>query len=362
MQRVVATISLAALRHNLQRVRAFAPGRRIWAVVKADGYGHGLLNVARGLTEADGFAVATLEEGLTLRHHYRERAILLLEGCHDDEELRQALAARLTPVVHQRHQLAALKRQAPATIWLKIDSGMGRLGFLPTEVASIYRQLTALPHVTLAGWMTHYANADASDHEGTAAQWRQFQQTIVAQHRVKGGAVVTSCANSAAVIAWPDYQGDWVRPGIMLYGISPMLGSEGSAHQLRPVMSLTAPLIAMKRLSAGATIGYGSSWRCERETTIGVVGIGYGDGYPRHAPSGSRVGFRGQSVALLGRVSMDMIVIDLTDCSAPNIGERVVLWGEGYPLERLANSCGTIGYELTCRLTPRVERRVIDEP
>jgi len=364
-----ASIDLDALAANLCQVRRNAPGSRIVAVIKANGYGHGMTRVARALHQADAFAVASIDEALVLRGAGIDHPILLLEGFFDHDELALIQQYRLSVVLHQEQQLQALENlqqqnpgrqqhaQEPIRVWLKIDTGMHRLGFRPELAASVYARLKQCPHVaSTITLMTHLANADDRQDDTTARQAELFYKT----EATIGSAneFHHSIANSAGILAWPqthfsEYQ-SWVRPGIMLYGVSPFINSTASEHDLQPVMTLRSCLIAIHQCRAGETIGYGGSWQCPEDMPVGIVAIGYGDGYPRAAATGTPVLINGQRAPLIGRVSMDMITVDLRQLPNAAIGDEVVLWGQGLPIEEVARHTGTIAYELLCGVTARV--------
>ena len=347
-----ARIHLPAFQHNLQQVRNAAAGRRVWAVIKANGYGHGILGAAAGLQQADGFAVASLEEALVLRDAGIDQPILLLEGIFEASELTTVAAQKISVVVHHEDQLAVLER-APGNlsvpVWVKLDTGMHRIGFPPERAADAWQRLQSCEAVAGSpGLMTHLANADDRDDDATPRQLAEFAEATTGMDAKR------SMANSAGVLGWPEAHGDWVRPGIMLYGICPFVSGNGGEHGLQPAMTLSTKLIAVNRIRRGEGVGYGGTWVCPEDMDVGVAAIGYGDGYPRHAPSGTPVLVNGQRVPLVGRVSMDMITVDLRTQPAARPGDSVVLWGEGLPVEEIASQAGTIGYELVCGVTPRV--------
>jgi len=347
-----ATIRLDALRHNLSVARTQMPAANVMAVLKADAYGHGLLPVAHelaGLT--DGYAVSCLEEALPLRTAGLTHRIILLEGFFDAAEIPVFSARRLDAVIHQPWQIQALAEAdiaTPIDCWLKVDTGMGRLGFLPEDAGPALEQLLALESVGSVRWMTHLAQADEPDHAGTAAQMQRFGE-------VADESRSSTLPNSAATLRGLEPFADWIRPGIMLYGASPLIDAE-SHPPLQPVMRLEAALISVKWLPAGHGVGYGSRFVCPESMPVGVVSIGYGDGYPRHAPDGTPVQIAGRSCPLIGKVSMDMIAVDLRNAPTASVGDAVVLWGEAPLATTVAAACETISYELFCRLTPRVER------
>ena len=348
-----ALIDLAALRHNLQQARIAAPHSRVIAVIKANAYGHGMLRTARALAEADAFAVARVEEGVALRRAGIETPVLVLGGFFDKEELCVASECRLQLAIHQAGQLQQLQQAAlshPVGCWLKVDSGMHRLGFPVSQAAEAFGQLqkcrSVAPPVRL---MTHLANADDLADNSCSSQLQAFlplARDLDAEH---------SIANSAGTLGWPGARGDWVRPGIMLYGSSPFLNSRAQDYGLRPVMTLQSKLMAVNHYPKGAPVGYGGSWRCPEAMPVGVVAIGYGDGYPRHAPAGTPVLVNGRRVPLAGRVSMDMVCVDLRTQPAARVGDPVELWGKGLPAEEIAEAAGTISYELFCGVGTRVE-------
>lgn len=349
------TIDAAALRNNLGVVRRYAPRSRVVAAIKANAYGHGLLYAARALADADAFGLARLDEALQLRAAGIDHRLVLLEGVVNAEDLNAAAAHRLDVVVHCLEQAEMLENFAGAhrfDVWLKLDSGMHRIGLSPGEFAEAHRRLSRTRAVQAIRLMTHLAMAEALDAPQTTRQLDTFNAAA------QGLPGERSIANSAGLIGWPAARVDWVRPGIMLYGVSPMSNATAADLGLRPVMTLTTRLIAVNRVRAGETVGYAARWRAERDSLIGVAAIGYGDGYPRHLPNGSPVLVNGREAPLAGRVSMDMIAIDVTDLHDVQIGAEVVLWGSGLPIERVAEAAGTIGYELACRVNERVHRVV----
>ncbi len=326
------------------------------AAVKAEGYGHGLVRVARTL-DADAFAVACVEEALILREAGIDRPILLLEGVFEAAELPVCARHNLEMAVHHPEQVAMLERarlERPLRVWLKVDTGMHRLGLEPETVPAIWRRLRDCPAVRPdLGLMSHLARADERSRPDTLNQLQCFETATA------GLPGERSLANSAAILGWPQTHFDWVRPGIMLYGASPFVDSLAPDENLRPVMTLSTRLIAIKHLRRGEPVGYGGTWICPEDMDVGVAAIGYGDGYPRHAPSGTPVLLDGREAALIGRVSMDMITLDLRRHPEARVGDPVVLWGEGLPVERIAQLAGTISYTLTCGITARVKRDVI---
>ena len=350
----LARIDRAALRHNLAIARRAARGAAVMAVVKADGYGHGIAAAAGALRDADAFGVATLEEALEVRTVAPERPIVLLEGFYSPTELGAIIRHRLDIVVHREDQVAALEQldaERPLTVWLKIDSGMHRLGFTAEETPDIRRRLGACRAVAQpVRLMTHLACADTPGHPANGMQMERF---AAATAGLEGP---VSIANSAALVALHTARRDWVRPGIMLYGASPLADVPASRLDLRPAMTLESALIAVKPCAAGERVGYGATWTSPETVPIGVVAIGYGDGYPRHAPSGTPVLVKGHRAHLAGRVSMDMISVDLRGVPSPRPGDPVELWGSGLPVDEIAAAAGTIPYALLCGVTSRVPR------
>jgi len=349
---VSATIDSGALRHNLQQVRQWAPKSRVMAVIKANAYGHGLVTVARALGSADAFAVARVDEGLTLRAAGIMTRTVLLEGVFDAAQLAAAAAAGFELVVHTREQVELLRAAPDArfTVWLKLDTGMNRLGFKGRDFAAAYAALGAVPAVQQpVNLFTHLSSADDPERAATPGQLARF---AAATESLPGE---RSIANSAGMLSYREAQADWVRPGLLLYGASPFFGSVGADYGLKPAMTLRSRVIALKDLEAGERVGYGGDWTAQRPTRLAVAAVGYGDGYPRSLASGAPVLVNGERVPLAGRVSMDMIGIDVTDLRAPPaLGDPVILWGEGLAVEELAVWADTIPYELLCGISQRV--------
>lgn len=347
-----ATIHLGALRHNLSVLKQRAANSRVIAVVKANAYGHGLEAVVRALhNDAEAFAVASLDEALRIRAAGVGTPVILLEGVFGPEELDRAAEENFEIVVHTTRQLEWLQDyQGDAlTVWLKLDSGMNRLGFKPDEFVQAHRRLNAMECVVKPPrLMTHLAKADELDDAFTQRQLDTFIGLVATFPGER------SVANSAGTLAYPSCHQDWVRPGLALYGASPLANSSGPAEGLQPVMTVSTELIAVKKMQAGETVGYGANWVAPEAMPYGIAAIGYGDGYPRHAPNGTPVLVNGQRAALIGRVSMDMIAIDLRGHEAARPGDKVILWGKGLPVEEIAAAAGTIPYELLCGVTQRV--------
>lgn len=349
-----ARIDLAALRHNLDYARELASGSRVLAVVKANGYGHGAVAAARALAaQADALGVACAEEALELRDSGVVAPILLMEGVFSPDEVAVADRHRLAMVVHSCEQLdwiLAAHPQRPLDCWLKVDTGMHRVGLEPGELAAAYGALRDAPQVGALVLMTHFARADEPAHPFTSDQMDRFARATA------GLLAPRSLANSAALIAWPTTRGDWVRPGIMLYGASPLGDAHQSAGRLRPVMRLESELIAVRNLAPGDAVGYGGRFVCPTPMRVGVVAMGYADGYPRHAPDGTPVAVRGRPTRLVGRVSMDMLTVDLTGMDDARPGDPVELWGARVSANAVAEASGTIAYELFTGISPRVPR------
>lgn len=346
-----ASIDLRALRENFDRVRQSAPASQVMAIVKANAYGHGLLPVAQALPDADAFGVVGIEEGITLREAGFDRRIVLLEGPFEPADLNLVSGYRLDVVIHHAEQLAWLEQvplARPLDVWLKINTGMHRLGFAPAAAADIAARMAALDQVREVRFMTHFACADEPDNPVTATQLERFDTAL------NGLAGERSLANSAAVLHWPQTHADWVRPGIMLYGASPFSVERAETLGLRPVMTFSSRLIAVNACRKGDTVGYGGSWQCPEDMDIGVAAVGYGDGYPRHAGNGMPVLVNGRRAQLAGRVSMDMITIDLRSVPGSKVGDEVVLWGGELPVDEVAAGSGTIAYELLCGISGRV--------
>jgi alanine racemase len=350
----LASLHAEALRHNLARARVADPAAKLLAVIKADAYGHGMLPAAEALSGAEGYAVARVEEGVALREAGATKPILVLGGFYDQDSLEACARHRLDCALHDDGQLRLLERhppKIPLRLWLKLDSGMHRLGFDPGRAAELTRRLDGAPGVVPGlRYMTHFANADDRDDDYTARQVERFKRALV------GLAGERSLANSAALLAWPEARADWARPGIMLYGCSPLLGTHGRDFDLRPVMTLETRLIAVRQLDAGEPVGYSGIWRTPAPRRIAVAAMGYGDGYPRVIKPDTPVLVAGRRAPIVGRVSMDTLCIDVTQVPEAEVGARVVLWGEGLPVEEIAVAAGTIPYELLCRVSRRVRR------
>jgi alanine racemase len=350
----VATIHLGALRHNLARIKALVAPARVMAVVKADAYGHGLERVARALdADAEAFAVAALGDGLRLRAAGHRQRIVVLSGPDQVGDIAEMQRLGLEAAIHHEAQLHWLAEASPARgslrVWLKVDSGMHRLGFAPEQVTSVYARLAAMPAIDPAiGLLTHFAESEVFGGDATRAQIERFSACTRSLPGPR------SLSNSAAVLGWPDARADWVRTGGLLYGLSVVDGRSGADFGFRPAMTLETRLIAINRIGAGERIGYNGTWTCPEDMPVGIAAVGYGDGYPRSAVSGTPVLVGGQRVPLVGRVSMDLITLDLRRAPQASVGDRVTLWGPALPVETIASHAGTIPYDLTCGMTRRV--------
>jgi alanine racemase len=361
---LIATVHIDSMQHNLGRARTCAPLAKIWAVVKANGYGHGLERAMRGFVQADGLALIETENALKLRELGWVKPILLLEGIFDASDIPLLAEHNINSTVHCLEQIKMLEYTQlyrPIDVHLKMNTGMNRLGFQPDEYAAAYRRLRAIRGIRNITLMTHFANADELEHPrlSTAEQVRRF--------RLGAGDLPgeRSLSNSGGVLHQVELQGvlpdslqnDWVRPGIMLYG-----GTPGAVpardYGLRPAMTLRSEIIGIQALQAGDSVGYGSRFQAPGPMTVGMVACGYADGYPRHAGQGTPVLVDGVRTMLVGRVSMDMMAVDLSPVPNAHVGSKVTLWGDGLPIDEVAQAAGTIGYELMCALAPRV--RVVE--
>jgi alanine racemase len=355
---ILATIHNAALAHNLARLRAAAPDARVWAIVKANAYGHGIERTFEGLRSADGFALLDLDEARRLRALDWRGPILLLEGCFEARDLELCSRLGLWHVIHCNEQidmLATHKTQLPHRVFLKMNSGMNRLGFTPERYRAAWTRLNALPQVEEISLMTHFSDADGP--KGIAAQLAAFDAVT---HDLPGE---RSLSNSAAALRHAEaveLKSDWIRPGIAVYGSAPDFPERSAAQWgLQPAMTLASRIIGMQDLQAGDTVGYGSSFTADGPLRIGVVACGYADGYPRHCTTGTPVLVDGVRTRMVGRVSMDMITVDLSPVPDARIGSGVTLWGRAangavLSIDEIAQAAGTVGYELMCALAQRV--------
>lgn len=354
MRPIQALISRAALQHNFAIVCEHAKQAKIMAVVKANAYGHGLIPVAHALHDADGFAMLNISEAIDLREAGFEQPLLLLEGVFSEQELRLAASFDISIVVHHQSQLAMLEEAKlikPVGIYLKMNTGMNRLGFIPQDFPKAYQRLVACTNTSDVTLMTHFATADETvGIEEAQARFEQAAAEIQAP---------ISLANSATVLRYPSAHKDWVRPGIMLYGATPVSGTPAAAFNLSPVMRLNSQLISTQSLKKGDSVGYGATFTADKPMRIGIVACGYADGYPRHAPTGTPIAVAGKLSQTVGRVSMDMLFCDITDIPEATIGSAVQLWGDIVPVDEVAEMSGTVGYELLCAIAPRVPIHVL---
>lgn len=346
-----ALINLPALRENLQRAKDMAPQSKVLAVIKANGYGHGIERVAQQLSGADAFGVASVDEAILLRQKGFLHRVLLLEGLFSEAEIPVVIQNRLDLVIHSEHQLQWLlnaRIDIQLSVWIKIDTGMHRLGFHADKVDEVVRQLQASDNEFCIHMMSHFASADEQDSAALAFTQTQMQRFAELTSAYQ---VPKSLANSAGMVFYPESHYQWIRPGIFLYGA----GFSNTPFASKPVMQLESEVIAIKNVTKGESVGYGNTWKAPDDSLIAVVAIGYGDGYPRHAPSGTPVLINGIRCPLVGRVSMDMITVDITKLqNEVHIGDQAVLWGEHLSVDEIAHHAGTIGYELLCAITQRV--------
>jgi alanine racemase len=348
-----ARISQTALAHNLAVARKYAGKARVWAVVKANAYGHGLLRVAPAFSAADGYALLDIDEAIRLRDAGYDHPILLLEGFFDYTDLPQLAAYRLTTVVHSLWQVEMLEAAAlpvALPVFVKLNSGLNRLGFGRKDFHNAVLRLQACRAVSDMTLITHFADADGT--RGIEGQMQRFNAAVA------GFRLPVSVANSAALLRFPEVSASdpdtWVRPGIMLYGCSPFADKSAAELGLQPAMTLTSEIIGVQHLKPGDEVGYGATFRAEQDMRVGVVACGYADGYPRHAASGAPVLVAGKQVKSVGRVSMDMIAVDISGAPDIGVGAPVTLWGEGLDADVVGRHAGTVGYELLCALAPRV--------
>lgn len=355
MRPLVATVDLSAIRHNHALARARGGARSAFAVVKANAYGHGVREVVCALAgEAEGFAVACMEEAGEVRAFDEAARVLVLQGCQTADEYPRAAQLRLDVVVQSAEQAAQLleaRLVRPLNVWLKLDSGMHRLGFSAAGLRHWHARLQGAAQVAELNLISHFACADQPGHPLNQQQldcYRSLDDLAFARRTL---------ANSAAILSCPEARMDWLRPGIMLYGASPFADRPAAGFGLRPAMTLGGALIAVREVPAGESVGYGASWVAAQPTRIGTLSCGYADGYPRTAPPGTPLLVAGRRVPLVGRVSMDMLTVDLSAVPEAQVGTPVELWGEGLPVDEVAAACGTIGYELLSKLAARVPRR-----
>ncbi len=355
MKIAVAEINLFALQHNLEVVRNYAPRSKVLAMLKANAYGHGTTEIAKSLSGADAFGVARLSEAVALRAAGITKPIVLLEGFFESDEMQIIANLGLDSVLHNEQQIdefLAIDLPRSVRVWLKVDTGMHRIGLPPAGYDAAIQKLVG--HKNVLGepiLMSHFGCADETDHPLNNKQFTLFE-SLKLKHSGEA-----SFANSAAILSLPNSHNDWVRPGVMLYGVSPVLNTNHHDFQLKPVMTLKSSVIAIRDVKAGESVGYGATWLASEDTKLAVIAIGYGDGYPRNAKNGTPVLINNRLFPLAGRVSMDMITIDVGMDSDIKVGDETVLWGEGLPIETIADCAGTVPYELLCGVTGRVEKR-----
>ena len=364
-RRAKIQIDLAALKHNAVIAKKMANGARIMSAIKANAYGHGILEAANALKGVvDEFAVASIDDVINIRENSSAKniPITVLSGFYSADEIPIAIEKNVSLTVYDTHQIDILlnydfsKSHEQINIWLKVDTGMSRLGLAPTELDEYIIILERNEHVCIRGIMSHFANADKPEHELNHHQLDTFQQL---RQRYEQKDWQWSLANSAALLAMSDAAYNWVRPGIMLYGSSPFANRNVAEFDLHPVMTFSSEVISIKKIKKDQAIGYGSTWTAEKDTQVAVVACGYGDGYPRGIKSNTPVLVAGQKTRILGRVSMDLIVIEVTDITV-QIGSKVVFWGDGLSIDEVALAANTISYELLCNITARVEREYIN--
>ena len=346
-------IDIKALEHNFSRIKELVHNSKIMAIIKADAYGHGIVRVAKTLRDADAFGVACLEEAEQLRIASITTPIILLEGPYKPNDLSLIIKLNLEVVIHNEYQLELLEKSkidGPIKVWLKIDTGMHRLGFSVDKTEEMLRRLMLCRNINSTPiLMSHLATANEKNHALTYQQLDTFREISKIVNIEK------TIANSAAIINFPDVHFDWVRPGLMLYGVSPLINSCGHDHGLKSVMTLESEIISIQYLSKGEPVGYGATWRCPENMPVGIIAAGYGDGFPRHAKSGTPILVNNIRCPLIGRASMDMLTIDLRNQSNAKIGDRVVLWGGSLPIEEIATYAETIPYELLCGVHKRLQ-------
>ncbi len=353
-RRAIMHINSDALLHNFHRVREIAPQSKIVAMVKANAYGHGLSHITKLLNEADAFGVACLEEARIISGSgITQKPIVIMVGFFTSMELDEISRINCEIVIHQQGQIETLKAinlNSPINVWLKVNTGMNRLGFLPGDVKTVYNELRQLKNVRDIRLMTHFSDADDPTNPKTKHQIESFNVVT------KDFSGERSLANSAGILAFPESYADWVRPGLMLYGVSPVIGKSAADFNLKPVMTLSSEIMSIRKCKKGDEVGYDSAFVCPEDMPIGIVALGYGDGYPWQTSEKTPILVDNHECCLAGRVSMDMLAIDLRNYPAAKIGDRVVLWGDGLPVERIAACAGTISYELLCGIARRVHQ------
>lgn len=363
MSAVNAVISRKAVRHNFKRIKSIVKTSRVISVLKANAYGHGVLEMARILVDSDAFGVARLEEALELRSANFTTPILLMEGFFNTVDIDVLIEHDIQTVIHSLEQICQLETfakehvtlTANLKVWLKIDTGMNRLGISPSQFDEALARINALSFVDpQINFMTHFSCADDLDNRFTSEQMSQFY-TLVEPHDGE-----LTLANSAGILAWPESHADWVRPGLLLYGCSPMINRIGEQDDFIAAMTLSTSVIAIKPLTKGENVGYGAHWQAEQDTQLAIIAIGYGDGYPRHAKAGTPVLINGKRYPIVGRVSMDMVTVDLGTEHQVSCGDPVIMWGPQLPVEEIAQWSDTICYELILQLTSRVDIKFVE--
>ena len=354
---IYAEIDVQALKHNLQRMRHIAGNRTLWAVVKANAYGHGLENAVRAFADADGFATIDLCDAERARRHGWHKRILLLEGFFDETDIEPLQDLDVETVIHSTWQIDILRKLPlrEVKVHIKVNSGMNRLGFLPVEVGTVQEWLQAIPGVKVMGVVTHFANAEPSYMRDAPAS---VDKQLTRMGRLAHSQTAACMANSAAILWHPEVEGEAVRAGVALYGLSPDPHISSEELDIIPAMTVSAKIIAIQEIAPGEVVGYGSRWRAERPSRIAVVACGYADGYPRSMPDGAPTWVEGKIAPLVGAVSMDMLEIDITEIPEAKLGSLVELWGKHLDANRVAEACGTIGYEIICALARRVPLRI----
>lgn len=360
-KRCYAELNTEAFSHNLNRIRELAPTSKVMAVIKADAYGHGMTLAASALEAADEFAVTCTDDARRLRENSVDKPLTLLSAQIDSAALTWFAGNDIRPVIYDYEQLDCLRSidaSLTLNVWLKVDTGMGRLGFSAEEISNVYKIVNQLGGIGTISLMTHLAQADQPLLPANADQFSLFDAVLLEAKKLGHNYHEFSLLNSAGVVAFSEYAKDFIRPGILLYGISPQIGM--SAHQLglKPVMTLKSFVISVRRMPSGSSIGYSSTYTLDGDSRVAYISCGYGDGYPRHAPNGTTVLVNGFLVPLVGRVSMDMIAVDIGELPV-NVGDSVTLWGTDNPIEDIAEASGTIAYELTCKITDRVSRVIV---
>lgn len=357
-ERVLARIDLGALKHNFDRVKALCPNSQVLAMVKANAYAHGLTHIALNLPWADYFGVATLEEAEALREAGVLQPIVLMAGVYEAADLEDALRLHCHLVLHVPEQIELIRSlgRFPTGVWIKVDTGMHRYGFTEQAALACYRVVRDEFKIQHIQWLSHFACADQAEDPSVLGQIERFQAVLNAYQEPK------SLSNSAAILQYPEAHLDIVRPGMMLYGVSPRAGGQSIEDGLQPVMTLSSKVTAVKDVITGGTVGYGAGWVAQRPSRVAVVCAGYGDGYPQLTPNGTPVLVNGHEAHTVGRVSMDSMVIDVTDIPQVSVGNEVILWGEGLPIERVAQAMGMSPYGLLLGLTPRVCYKYHQDP